>query len=1546
MQYTAISEDEGSTIKTVLKKQLFMSSRLIKNLKYHGQILKNGVSCYVTEPVHEGDILCLRFYEEANPTIRPVCLLFEMVYETEHFCVVNKPKNMTTHPSAGHYDDTLANALSYYWQERGENHVIRPINRLDKNTTGLMTPYGCSTKDLWKRTIQSTGTYLDEESYSDDYNLASNYKHAFYFYYPYFQEPVDYNKLGTLNVGDGQTASNAQYTFDKPVTGKMYHVNFDFKATNPDKAKDYIVYQSMNGNDPTDISVKLTGSKLYITATTADEYREVQKFTMKDATWYNFYIEIGVDGTIKVLIDGDLVKVLSTTFGTRDNVTGFSLGGDGIGKGEYDNIRLSEEYTPFADLRFVTHQELSDPTDPKSDLKDVATALDSHWTTTGVAATNTNDGPLKPPQHNFYWTCIEADIQVRLQNLAITYSMTTDAAQAQPYFDKCRELMLAMAHWTYWTDPEQGEKASLDLGYVTQGMSYAYDLLYNKLSDDDRKVISKAIKEKGVDVLYSAATDPNEYGYYDGKDLPPNTMVDVAITVGTNVFVTYATVTCGDKSYTAYATKDSATKYQQDFSVSFQEGTDNAKWRGPFQLSGKTVLGSNYEQRISMQATAGKENHNILTLLYPSGDAMIPDTLTLSDGDDNGVVVSRNGKTDDNGALDGTLDVVLFHKDSTTPVVLANAIAATKLGAVSTPTNYVTKVVMQYTATKDGALYQNGNKIGDLVGDGTTHVDAFTLNYDGNRTSTLTASDGVSVMKVWNAPTEKMTDIKTNTDVTVANPDSYYDLKISYANATADAVVKQNGVVIGHLEEGASGYKTIALQKPYAESMVNGRRIGKVNITVENATVNGIKMVENNDRQIIGRTLNVGGDNDTEFGDYNAPGISVRNKADDYTGNTEPMNKIWSAKDTDKTDSSLIRTASAGAQMFVTSMVNGRRIGKFNVTVENATVNGIKMVENNDRQIIGRTLKVGGDNDTEFGDFNAPGISVRNKADDYTGDTEPMSKLWSAKDTDEADNSPIRTTSTGAQMFVTSMNTRNAYRVYYKYKTTPVVTQDANGKDVTTYPDVPVYQYSSKNEKTLLGTLPGSAGWQVVSFPLRNYPYSVDAIDSVSGISYLTHKLLELGGSVEMTNAWIELAMTDSQIDYNDITLDTYNNFSKHNVGIVCESGFGEVNSGVRTSSADSKLYANIDDTTKDYYVDIKYTSTVEGKLTQTTSNGVEKEIGTLPVSGVDKTVRIKLDNDYFDSKTDTRNTNIALTLTKTADISDMWIETGVNTSAQVEKAPYVTVWGDAVVTTPTTGGSDVTTTPTTPSTGGGGSTGGTDPVDTTKTTVAPAVTAANNKTTAQVAASDMTTAITAATESKADIVIAPIVTGAAATQTVEIPTASIATAAGKIASNLVVKTGDATVTIPNSALKALGSLMGKTTTITTAKQDDGSIKVSVTVGGKDVEVAGLTAAIVAKSATAGTVAVLVGADGTESIIKNSVVADGSVIAKIAEGSTIKVEDKTKSFTDIDSHWGKDYINFATSRELFAGLTDTTFGPDVKMTRGMVGVPIKRPNNF
>ena len=91
------------------------------------------------------------------------------------------------------------------------------------------------------------------------------------------------------------------------------------------------------------------------------------------------------------------------------------------------------------------------------------------------------------------------------------------------------------------------------------------------------------------------------------------------------------------------------------------------------------------------------------------------------------------------------------------------------------------------------------------------------------------------------------------------------------------------------------------------------------------------------------------------------------------------------------------------------------------------------------------------------------------------------------------------------------------------------------------------------------------------------------------------------------------------------------------------------------------------------------------------------------------------------------------------------------------------------------------------------------------------------------------------------------------------------------------------------------------------------------------------------KDVTPGTVAVLVDADGNETIIKDTVQSDNGITVEVTDGTTIKVVDNSKSFNDVaDNYWGADAIDFATSRELFAGTAENTFSPEGDMTRAMI----------
>ena len=70
--------------------------------------------------------------------IKPVKGELDIVYEDKYFLIVNKPPFMPVHPVKQHQSDTLANIVSYYCNEKGESYTFRAINRLDKDTSGLV----------------------------------------------------------------------------------------------------------------------------------------------------------------------------------------------------------------------------------------------------------------------------------------------------------------------------------------------------------------------------------------------------------------------------------------------------------------------------------------------------------------------------------------------------------------------------------------------------------------------------------------------------------------------------------------------------------------------------------------------------------------------------------------------------------------------------------------------------------------------------------------------------------------------------------------------------------------------------------------------------------------------------------------------------------------------------------------------------------------------------------------------------------------------------------------------------------------------------------------------------------------------------------------------------------------------------------------------------------------------------------------------------------------------------------------------------------------
>ncbi len=128
-------------------------------------------------------------------------------------------------------------------------------------------------------------------------------------------------------------------------------------------------------------------------------------------------------------------------------------------------------------------------------------------------------------------------------------------------------------------------------------------------------------------------------------------------------------------------------------------------------------------------------------------------------------------------------------------------------------------------------------------------------------------------------------------------------------------------------------------------------------------------------------------------------------------------------------------------------------------------------------------------------------------------------------------------------------------------------------------------------------------------------------------------------------------------------------------------------------------------------------------------------------------------------------------------------------------------------------------------------------------------------------------------------------------------------------------------------------------TTVETVESASGEITASVSV---PKSVGSTRVDIPVSKPTGSMVAVIVHPDGTEEIVRGSVVTETGVALRAEGDMRLKIIDNAKRFNDMADHWAKDAVEFASSRELFNGVGNDAFGPDRSMTRGMVSTVLAR----
>ena len=135
------NEYVGLSVKEILTDKLQFSKRAIASLKNRPDgILLNGEHATVRAIIKENDILEINSEDSTGnfEKLIPSSTLPDIIYEDKSIIALNKPPFMPTHQSQGHFYDTLANSLAHYFELQNRPFVFRSVNRLDRNTSGIV----------------------------------------------------------------------------------------------------------------------------------------------------------------------------------------------------------------------------------------------------------------------------------------------------------------------------------------------------------------------------------------------------------------------------------------------------------------------------------------------------------------------------------------------------------------------------------------------------------------------------------------------------------------------------------------------------------------------------------------------------------------------------------------------------------------------------------------------------------------------------------------------------------------------------------------------------------------------------------------------------------------------------------------------------------------------------------------------------------------------------------------------------------------------------------------------------------------------------------------------------------------------------------------------------------------------------------------------------------------------------------------------------------------------------------------------------------------
>ena len=139
LEFKFTQSSDPKTVLQILKNEFHLSDRLILKLKRAEKIFLNDIPTHVKKELTSGDTVSvdINFIEDSE-NIVPTKMQLDILYEDDCLLILNKHPGIPVHPSLNHFEDTLSNGVKYYFESIGLKRKIRPVNRLDKDTSGIV----------------------------------------------------------------------------------------------------------------------------------------------------------------------------------------------------------------------------------------------------------------------------------------------------------------------------------------------------------------------------------------------------------------------------------------------------------------------------------------------------------------------------------------------------------------------------------------------------------------------------------------------------------------------------------------------------------------------------------------------------------------------------------------------------------------------------------------------------------------------------------------------------------------------------------------------------------------------------------------------------------------------------------------------------------------------------------------------------------------------------------------------------------------------------------------------------------------------------------------------------------------------------------------------------------------------------------------------------------------------------------------------------------------------------------------------------------------